>query len=194
MGNWLGRLARGRRLDRNPLRRPSDRAETLILAGLLAAFLAGGPVAALAGGSLAHDLAAGVRRTQLATERQVTAVTTQAGVAEDRAAGVLYTDATARWTAPDGKAVNGVIPVLLATPAGARLPVWVTWDGRLAAPPLLESQVSDLVTLGQAGSVAALVLMLLVSWHLVRHELDRRRYAAWDADWQATDPRGTQRR
>jgi hypothetical protein len=194
MGNWLGRLARGRRLDRNPLRRPSDRAETLILAGLLAAFLAGGPFAALAGGSLAHDLAAGVQRTQLATERQVTAVTTQAGLAEDRAAGVLYTHATARWMAPDGKAVNGVIPVLLATPADARLLVWVTWDGKLTAPPLLKSQVSDLVTFGQAASVVALVLVLLVSWHLVRYELDRRRYAAWDADWQATDPRGTQRR
>ena len=49
--SWLGRLLRGRRLDRNPLRRRSDRAETAVLGVLLAAFLAGAPFAAQAAGS-----------------------------------------------------------------------------------------------------------------------------------------------
>ena len=38
--SWLARLLRGRRLDRNPLRRGSDRAETIMLGALLAGFLA----------------------------------------------------------------------------------------------------------------------------------------------------------
>ena len=42
--HWLARLMRGWRLDRNPLRRRSDRAETAVLGVLLAAFLAGRPV------------------------------------------------------------------------------------------------------------------------------------------------------
>jgi hypothetical protein len=37
---WLVRLLRGLRPDRNPLRRRSDRAEAVVLAALLAAFLA----------------------------------------------------------------------------------------------------------------------------------------------------------
>jgi hypothetical protein len=49
------RLARGLGLDRNPLRRASDRAEAWVRAGLLAVFLAAGPVAAVAaGGWVSH--------------------------------------------------------------------------------------------------------------------------------------------
>jgi hypothetical protein len=40
----LARLIRGRRLDRNPLRRGSDRAETVALGALLAAFLTIAPL------------------------------------------------------------------------------------------------------------------------------------------------------
>jgi len=43
---WLGRMARGRRPDRNPLRRASDRIETAVLGLLAAAFLAAAPFAA----------------------------------------------------------------------------------------------------------------------------------------------------
>jgi len=49
------RLARALGLDGNPLSRASDRAEAWVRLGLLAVFLAAGPVAALAaGGSVSH--------------------------------------------------------------------------------------------------------------------------------------------
>jgi hypothetical protein len=41
----MGRLVRGRRFDRNPLRRAADRAETIAGVLLLVAFLAGAPLA-----------------------------------------------------------------------------------------------------------------------------------------------------
>src|SRR5260221_12168132 len=47
-------LARRLALDHNPLRRRADRLETCIMAGLLAAFLAGAPLVAVAAGSWAH--------------------------------------------------------------------------------------------------------------------------------------------
>src|SRR5215831_8144347 len=47
---WKARLARALGLDRNPLRRASDRAEAWIRAGLLVIFLTAGPMAALAAG------------------------------------------------------------------------------------------------------------------------------------------------
>ena len=70
---WLGRLLRGRRLDRNPLRRGSDRAETVVLGALLAAFLAAAPFAAQAAGGWAHALAARQAQAQRADLSQVTA-------------------------------------------------------------------------------------------------------------------------
>ena len=58
--SWLARLLRGRRLDRNPLRRGTDRAETVVFGALLAGFLAAAPFAAHAAGAWAHASAAGV--------------------------------------------------------------------------------------------------------------------------------------
>jgi hypothetical protein len=189
---WVGRLLRGRRFDRNPLRRPSDRAETAILAGLLIALLAGGPFAALASGDFAHNLALATQQRQRATERKVTVVTVEVAPRPQQSR-LAYTGVLARWTAPNGKQVVDVIPVLAGTPIGTREPAWTTFNGQLAAPPLLDSQVDDLTTLGQATSVVALVVTLTLGWAGVRRGLDRRRFAAWDADWQAIDRRGTQR-
>ena len=71
--SWLARLLRGRRLDRNPLRRGSDRAETFVIGGLLAAFLAAAPFAAHAAGAWGHDVAARQAQAQRASLAQVTA-------------------------------------------------------------------------------------------------------------------------
>jgi hypothetical protein len=189
----LWRAARGRRLDRNPLRRRSDRAETAILAGALVAALAGGPFAALAGGGLAHGLARDAQRTQRATERLVTAVTTQAAPPADtvKPLGLTTYAVAARWTVPGGTAGSGQVPVLMGAPAGTRVRVWSTLDGQIALPPLTDSQVASLTTSGRAAAVLALLLVLAGASGLARHELDRRRFAAWEADWLATDSPGT---
>jgi hypothetical protein len=50
----LARLARALGLDRNPLRRATDRAEAWIRIGLLAVFLIAGPMAALGAGHWAY--------------------------------------------------------------------------------------------------------------------------------------------
>ena len=50
----LTRLARALGLDRNPLRRATDRAEAWIRVGLLAVFLIAGPMAALSAGHWAY--------------------------------------------------------------------------------------------------------------------------------------------
>jgi len=50
----LTRLARSLGLDRNPLRRATDRAEAWIRVGLLAVFLIAGPMAALSAGHWAY--------------------------------------------------------------------------------------------------------------------------------------------
>lgn len=189
----LWRAARGRRLDRNPLRRRSDRAETAILAGVLVAFLAGGPFAAVAGGGLAHGLAWDAQRTQRATERLVTAVTTQTAppAGTVKPPGLTMYSVAARWTVPGGTAGAGQVPVLIGAPAGTRVQVWSTLDGKVAVQPLTDSQVASLTTFGRGAGVVALIMVLAVASGLARHELDRRRFAAWEAEWLATDSPGT---
>jgi hypothetical protein len=104
--------------DRNPLRRGCDRAEALISAGLVAAFVIGGPLAALAAGG---------------------------------------------WASHSGLRAGQV-----------RLKHW---------------QVDCQVVQAALLAVIVLALVLAGAGLAVRYLLDRRRLAAWDAQWRATGPK-----
>lgn len=187
-----GRLVRGRRLDRNPLRRSADRAETTVLILLLVAFLVGAPLAALAAGARAHAMAQRAERAQTASRRQVTALiltTSTALVGSWDQASI----ARARWTAPDGTVVTSEMPIPFGTTAGAAVPVWTTRNGQLTSHPVSDSQVASLTDLGAITGVTAVALVLTLVGLLARRSLNKGRLAAWDADWQATEPRWTTR-
>jgi hypothetical protein len=191
---WLGRLLRGRRPDRNPLRRKSDVVETAMLAALVVGFIAGAPSAALASGGWMHATAHRVQVEQEASRHQVTAVVLQA-VPDTQGGGVGSLDhlTPAWWTAPDGHRVAGVIPQPEGTAAGATTKVWTTRDGLLTDPPLTDWQVASQERLAEMLSVVVLAIVLAITGALARWALDKRRMAAWDADWRATGPRWTAR-
>jgi hypothetical protein len=65
------RLARALGLDRNPLRRATDRAEAWIRVGLLGIFLIAGPMAALAAGHWAYHAGITVARVPAAPPQHV---------------------------------------------------------------------------------------------------------------------------
>ncbi len=67
----LTRLARALGLDRNPLRRATDRAEAWIRAGLLAVFLIAGPMAALSAGHWASHAGITAARVQTGPAHRV---------------------------------------------------------------------------------------------------------------------------
>jgi hypothetical protein len=67
----LTRLARALGLDRNPLRRATDRAEAWIRAGLLAIFLIAGPMAALSAGHWAYHAGTTAARVPAAPAHRV---------------------------------------------------------------------------------------------------------------------------
>lgn len=190
------RYIRGRRLDRNPLRRTCDRVETVILAGLITAFLAGAPFAVQAGGSAAHQSARHLQQTQLATRTRVMAITLSPmpPQAQSRGAAFAIPVVAATWNAPGGRMATGQLPVFYGTPAGTKIWVWTTASGKLADPPLTNDQVASLTTFGQAMSALAAAALLALTYALARKELDRRRYAAWDADWRSNDSHGRQRK
>jgi hypothetical protein len=67
----LTRLARSLGLDRNPLRRATDRAEAWIRVGLLTVFLIAGPMAALGAGHWAYHAGITAARVQAAPTHRV---------------------------------------------------------------------------------------------------------------------------
>lgn len=188
-----GRFLRGRRFDRNPLRRPADRAETIMLALLLVAFLVGAPLAALAAGGWAHAIAQRAEVAQTASRRQATAVVLVAAGALTADSWNLTSVTQARWTAPDGRVVTGELPVPEGSGVGAKVPVWTTRDGQLTSPPITGTQVASAADLGAMAGGGAVTVLLALAGALARRSLDHRRTAAWDADWESTEPRWTTR-
>ena len=187
----LGRFVRGRRPDRNPLRRASDRAETAVLALLVIAFLAAAPFVAQASSGYAYAKAHHAQLSEEASWRQVPARVLK--LESSGGGGYADPEAQARWTAPDGKVITGEIPVPVGTVAGATVQEWVTSDGQLTDQPLQDSQVSGSRYFAGAFGVIALATVLAIIGLLTRRELDKRRMAAWDAEWRATGPRWTTR-
>jgi hypothetical protein len=186
--SFAGRIARGRRFDRNPLRRVTDRIETVVVTILVVAFLAGAPLAVLAAGGWAHAAAQRAEFSQRADRREVTATLLRgpASRATYTSNMVTWADA-ARWVAPDGRTVTVDLPVAVETHGlPATMPVWSTLNGQIVPPPLNGGEVTWLAVLGAAVGFVMAGVLLFLSGLIARLLLYRQRMAAWDAAWSAT--------
>jgi hypothetical protein len=189
-GRWLSRMVRGRRPDRNPLRRRSDRVETYLLAGLLAAGISGAPFAAQAAAHVTYAALLRAEHAQQATRHQVRAeLLQQAGTASVNGTQFDVTvPVRARWTTVTGAPRTGQLMAPAGSPRGATITVWTNSSGTLVNPPLLPGQVAGQADLAAAGAVAGIGILYLCEAMIVRQVLNRRRMAAWDADWALTEP------
>ena len=190
----LGRLLRGRRLDRNPLRRRSDRAETVFLGVLLAAFAVGAPLAAHAAGSWTHTASAHEQQVQQAVIHQVPATLLADTPAWGADGAGPYPQTEARWRAPDGKVCTGLVAVPGGSSQGGTVTVWVNQAGQLTGPPLQPEQVQGRVVLVEGAAMTAFAGAFIVIAWVIRRALDKRRMAAWEAEWLANGPRWSSRR
>jgi len=166
--------------------------EAAIVAGLAIAFLAGAPVAAV---TAAHAAAAiGTRTVQAQRSwHHVPAVL----LADVPGSGYGRSGPVARasWAAPSGRARAATVSAPPGARAGSTVLVWVDASGDLAkAPPLRLSQVNEQAVLAAVAAVVVLGYLLPCVGLLACGVLGRRRLAAWDADWRATEPRWTRRR
>lgn len=181
-----GRVLRGLRPDRNPLRRTCDRVETYLLAGLFAASAAAAPFAAQAASRAAYTGALHAQRAQIATRHLVPAELTQptaAGAADDLSS---YVPVRATWTSVTGERRAGQVMVPAGSKAGSTVDVWTDAAGNLVTPPLLASQVAGQGDMAAIGAVTGLGTLYLCEVAIVRRVVNRRRMAAWDADWAVT--------
>jgi hypothetical protein len=189
MPRWL--WLRGLWPDHNPLRRTSDRVEAVIVATALIMFLIGAPLVAMFAGRWAAAAAHRVQRDQQASWHQVTAVLlANANPTVDIGyGGVDTSEVRARWTTPDGAIRTGNVPARVGARAGSTVRIWVDRSGAVTGPPLRQEQATGQAVLATAVAPFVLGTVLICATSLALQVLDRRRLAAWDADWQATGPR-----
>ncbi|MGJ5830793.1 hypothetical protein [Streptomyces ossamyceticus] len=169
----------------NPLRRTSDRFESWFRGLLTLVLFLGLPMAALSAGLTAYESSMRTVHAQSADRHEVTArlTTNVKGVATDG-----KRRAQVRWTDDNGTVRTGTTLVKSETPKGAPVRVWVDRGGGLTSPPMSELNatttgwfVGGMTAIGVgAGFYAARAGM--------RHVLDRRRYAQWDAEWNVVEP------
>jgi len=178
-------------LEHNPLRRPVDRVETLVVAGLLAVLVLVGPLVALAAGESARRDAAPAAARERATRVRTTATVTQsadtAPGARSSAAGLVRVPV--RWTDSDGTPRTGLVTVGPDTAAGATVNIWTDGHGRVTPAPRSQEQVNLMAARVGAGGLLALAAVLLTVAGVTHHVLDRRRDAMWTDEWRLVAPR-----
>jgi hypothetical protein len=166
------------------------------MAGLMVAFLAGAPLAAVTAGQWAYTGAVRAERVENAVWHPVTAVVLQA-VPRSPVNPYGATDIVqvpARWTAPDGTHHIGNITAAAGTAKGAAVRIWTNRSGKQTGPPLEPAQVADRAALAGALAVFGVAFLLMATGVLIHRALDRRRLAAWDAEWDVAGPHWTNQR
>lgn len=174
-------------LERNPMRRASDRVEAGVRVVVVAASLLALPIAVAVGMLLFGHLQA-LAAQQAATRHPVTAmVVGEPGAMAVPGRSMVVTTARVAWTLPghDQQTQTTVVPA--SAERGDATTVWVTRDGDLAAPPMARSDATALSVLAATSLLLSAVGLLALLLAGARRWLDRGRYRAWQADWDEFD-------
>src|SRR5689334_17938887 len=187
-GCWLLRAIRGARPDRNPLRRGTDRLETCLLVGLFAATAAVTPFAARLAGHASYAAALQVRQEQLTDKHQVQAVLTRNAGPVSGYSITAYVLTPATWTSVTGVRRSDEVPAGPGSLKGTSVSIWTDRDGYLDSPPLAASEAASQADAATIGVIVAGGVVFITGAAAIRQLVNRRRMAAWDADWVATAP------
>ena len=190
-GRSLARLARWLGLDRNPLRRGTDRVESALRLLMILLVVTAVPAAAVAAGRWADHYALHRAQAERAVDHQVTAVL----LADAPAVGIPdpYTSVQtawvpARWQPPGQPPRTGEVLTLTGAHKGSTVRTWINPSGAVTDPPLDRRFVVGDAWLAVMATCLVSWLLLLVTGVLVRRGLDRRRLRAWEAEWRASGP------
>jgi hypothetical protein len=83
---------------------------------------------------------------------------------------------------------SGEVPAVPGSPKGTAVLVWTDGNGYLDSPPLALSEVASQADAATIGVVVAAGVIYICGAAVTRQLLNRRRMAAWDADWVTTAP------
>jgi hypothetical protein len=187
-GCWLLRAIRGARPDRNPLRRGTDRLETCLLVGLFTVMAVLTPFAVRLAGHASYAAAMQARQEQLADRHQVRAVLTKDAGPVSGYSITAYVLTPATWTSVTGVHRSGDVPAAPGSHKGTPISVWTDGNGYLDSPPLAASEAASQADAARVGVIVAGGVVFITGAAAIRQLVNRRRMAAWDADWVATAP------
>lgn len=190
--HWI-RVARRFGWDHNPLRRPVDRAEAAILAGLVALLVIAGPLMAILAGRAADAAALRTQRAERGWYQAPATLLQNAGQTIITAGEMDASSVRVSWTDRSGRRLTGSVAAPLAARAGQRVEIWLTTAGRQAYPRLDGADIRDQVII--TAGLAAICWCAVVGFGAVavRALADRRRMAAWEHEWDAAGPRWSHR-
>jgi hypothetical protein len=188
VGAMSAQLMRQLALDRNELRRASDRIEVWCALALIVAFVPLAVLSAICAASWVRADAAKQQHQQ--PLRQVTAVLVQSAPTDPAMPGGAAFPAAARWTVA-GSTHAGYVPVVPGTLAGTDVRIWVDTAGKIEQPPPTAAQVSARVVLAMVAAPIGVALGLWLAWYAVKYLLDRRRLASWTHEWSSFGPSWT---
>ncbi len=194
---FLGSCARRLGVDRNPLRRGTDRVEAAVRLVIIAVLVVVVPVVAVAAGRHADHLAVHEAQAQRAADHLVTAVLlepAQATGVPDPYTNVQMTYVLARWQPPGRPARTGDILATAGARKGSTARIWISASGALAQPPPDQRTIAGDVCMTVIVTCLVSVAVLLALGTLTRLALDRRRIRGWEAEWRATGPLWSGRR
>jgi hypothetical protein len=187
-------------LERNPLRRPVDRAQRWIALGLLMLLvMIAMPAAAWAAG-LAYQSGVGAERAERAERTQVVATVVATGGVGSSGDHYVHETLRATWPRPGAssgqnaesgqdaaRTRTGTLPSWKDAEVGQRRRIWVDRQGDPVAGPRPHSRtVTDAVYAAFAATLASGAPLLLI-YLLVRHRCDRYRDGLWDEAWARMD-------
>lgn len=185
----LMRSVRAWGFDRNPMRRPIDRAETAVATVLLLLLLVLAPLAGAVAASRAYGEGVRTEKHQLAARHSVTVtVLGHAGIAADDSGNGLRRVVEVAWRDAHKITRTATVPELQGDKIGTRRAIWLDSSGNVTARPRDRTQtVSDAILAG-VFALTGTLLPIAGCHALVRRRLDRRRLAQWEADWAKTAP------
>lgn len=181
---WLG-------LDRNPLRRGTDRVEAALRLVLVILLVLVVPAAAVAAGQWADHKAVHQAQVEQAAKHLVTAVLLRNAPASgppDPYTSVQTAWVLARWQPPGQPPRTGEVLAVAGAGKGSMVRIWIGPSGAITDPPLNHRVIAGDVCLAVMATCLLSWLALLAACGLARRVLDRRRFSAWDAEWRATGP------
>lgn len=196
-GRRLAQLARRLGLDRNPLRRGTDRIEAALRLVMMFMLVAAVPIAAVVAGQRADHLALNRARAQQAADHLVNAVLLEQAPATgspDPYTSVQITWVLARWQPPGLPPRTGEVLATAGARKGSTVRTWIDASGAVTDPPPDHRDISGDVTVAVVATCFVSWLVLLAAGTLARHALDRRRLNAWEAGWRASGPLWSGRR
>ncbi|MGW8376061.1 hypothetical protein [Streptomyces sp. ODS28] len=94
----------------------------------------------------------------------------------------------AQWTGPEGHRHTRAVDAVRGVQPGERFKLWTDDKGRLTARPMSEQAAASHAALAGLAAAAGAAGLLEAGRRITMHQLMRRRFARWEAEWQRNGP------